>query len=165
VNSSNKLTFHSTVLFINQLQKKNSFPLKMITLCFSKAYHPGKLTFSCLRHCSSISTSLKTEAGGSTVLKESSSRYSPSVSLDIPPVLFIAKYNRLLETSDFAKTAPPYQPKEETSQQASQQQQEQEQQAENKKEDRHEENNWSPESLTQRKIRCEIYYHFLHKIM
>ena len=133
---------------------------KMTTLCFAKAYHPGKLTFSSLRHCSSISQSLKTEAGGSTVIKES---YSPSVSLDIPPVLFIAKYNRLIETSDFSKTAPPNQPKEDINQETLHQQQHQQhqqqlqQQQQNEKEDRFEENNWSPQSLTQRKIRCEKY--------
>ena len=78
-----------------------------MTLCFSKVYQPGKLTLSsCLRHCSSISrpqTSEKPEPGGSTVLKETSHH---SVSLSIPPVLFIAKYNRLIETSDFGKAIP-----------------------------------------------------------
>ena len=37
------------------------------------------------------------------MLKETSQH---SVSLSIPPVLFIAKYNRLIETSDFVRATP-----------------------------------------------------------
>ena len=78
-----------------------------MTMCFTKVYQPGKLLTlsSCFRHCSSFSQPLKTEPGGSTVLKEST-RHPGGVSLSIPPVLFIAKYNRLIETSNFGRASP-----------------------------------------------------------
>jgi hypothetical protein len=72
----------------------------MTTLCIAKAFQPGKLALTWLRYCSSVSP-LKSEAGGSTLIKENSFHQS---SLDIPPVLFIAKYNRLIETADFSKS-------------------------------------------------------------
>lgn len=107
----------------------------MTAMCITKVYQPGKWTLSCLRYCSSVSHLFKTEAGGSTVVKETSVQ---THSLDVPPVLFIAKYNRLIETTDFSKTLAPAVSKEQTIPE---------------REERLEESNWSPQSLTHKKLK------------
>ena len=122
------------------------FGYKMTLRCFAKAFQPGKLTLTLLRQCSSASHSLKSESGGSSVVKENS--FQPS-SLDIPPVLFIAKFNRLIEISEFSRSLPHQQlqqldaTKEEGSLSG----------GSDDRDDRFVESNWSPQSLTQNKIK------------
>ena len=93
------------------------------------------MTLGWLRYCSSVSHSFKTEAaGGSTIVREPLIQTS---SLDFPPVLFIAKYNRLIDTADFSKTITPLVSAEHHPE----------------IEEKFEESNWSPQSLTQKKVK------------
>lgn len=117
----------------------------MTSLCLAKAFQPGKLTLTWLRQCSSASYSLKAESGGSSVVKENS--FQPS-SLDIPPVLFIAKYNRLIEIGEFSRSLPHQLQPDVTKEDGALRPP-----GLDERDDRSVESNWSPQSLTQNKIK------------
>lgn len=99
-----------------------------MTLFFARVCHSGKVALPGFRLCSTRPLKLSQES------QDGAGIPGP---LDVPPVLFIAKYNRLIETSRFPSVLP------------------KESSALPREENR--ENleliNWSPETLTQKKIK------------